>query len=198
MFEPFFTTKEPGRGAGLGLATVYAIVVQSGGHIAVDSVQGEGTTVRIYFPATEAAGESEEPKGSAKHSLRGTETVLLVEDDPGVRGLVRVTLEQYGYSVLEASNGWEALQLQEQHQGPIHLLIADIVVPQMNGQELAARLSLLRPDILVLYMSGYTDKSIILEGVLSSGTAFIKKPFTPEALAAKVREVLDSHKTTHA
>lgn len=198
MFEPFFTTKEPGRGAGLGLATVYAIVVQSGGHIAVDSVQGEGTTVRIYFPAVEAAGESEEQKGDTKRSLRGTETILLVEDDPGVRGLVRVTLGQYGYSVLEASNGWEALQLQEQHQGPIHLLIADIVVPQMNGQELAARLSLLRPDIRVLYMSGYTDKSIILEGVLSSGIAFIKKPFTPEALAAKVREVLDSHKTTHA
>jgi DNA-binding response OmpR family regulator len=115
-----------------------------------------------------------------------------------VRSLVRVTLEQYGYAVLEASNGWEALQLQEQHQGPIHLLIADIVVPQMNGQELAARLLLLRPDISVLYMSGYTDKSIILEGVLSSGTAFIKKPFAPDALAAKVREVLDGRKATHA
>jgi PAS domain S-box-containing protein len=198
IFEPFFTTKQQGKGAGLGLATVYGIVAQSNGHILVDSKPDQGTTVRIYFPALAVAVEEEEPAAVAQGSLRGTETILLVEDETGVRKLVEKTLGQKGYTVLPASNGWEALQLQEQHQGPIELLIADIVVPQMNGQELAARLGLLRPETRVLFMSGYTDKAIILEGVLSSGTAFIKKPFTPDALAAKVREVLDNSKAKRA
>jgi two-component system, cell cycle sensor histidine kinase and response regulator CckA len=201
LFEPFFTTKEQGKGTGLGLSTVYGTVKQSGGHISVESEVGRGSTFRVYLPrvatpvvAAEARRvEAPAPRPAAGDGLaagRG-ETVLLVEDAQRVRAVVREILEMSGYAVLEAHHGAEALELSNRHAGPIHLLVTDVVMPQMSGRELAQRLSTLRPDLKVLYMSGYTDDAIVRHGVLASGIAFLSKPFTPDALALKVRELLD-------
>ena len=190
IFEPFFTTKALGRGTGLGLATVYGIVTQSGGHIAVDSEVGVGTTFNLYLPRVESSEAG--PKVAGALSARpGAETVLLVEDDPGVRALNRRILERCGYTVLEASDGDEAVRAAAGHAGPIHLLLTDVVMPGDGGRVVAERLVELRPELKVLYASGYTDDAVVRHGILSETMNFLQKPFTPAALAHVVREVLD-------
>ena len=190
LFEPFFTTKGPGQGTGLGLATVYGIVKQSGGNIWVYSEVGQGTTFKVYLPRVDAPLDSATPlKPSA--SLRGTETILLVEDERGVRLLARRVLEGNGYAVLEAAEGLTAIELVRHHEGPIHLLVTDVVMPHMSGRAVADAVTSLRPTVKVLYLSGYTANAIVHRGVLDPGTPFLEKPFTPGTLVAKVREVLD-------
>jgi PAS domain S-box-containing protein len=192
IFEPFFTTKGRGKGTGLGLSTVYGIVKQSGGEIAVASAPGEGSTFRIFLPAVDraaAAGVDGAPPAERK---RGTETVLLAEDEVALRNLIRGILEGRGYSVLLAADAREALERCERHSGPIHLFLTDVVMPGMSGQDLATLATRLRPRLKVLYMSGHTDHAILEHGVLDSGIAFLRKPFTPEALLSKIREVLDA------
>ncbi len=190
IFEPFFTTKGPGKGTGLGLATVYGIVKQSGGHICVYSELGQGTAFKIYLPRVDRAADAVEPGGLLAHLAQGRETILLVEDEGAVRELARDILEANGYAVLVARHGDEALAICERHSEAIHLMLTDVVMPGMNGRELAERLARLRPETKVLYMSGYTDNAIVLDGVLHGRAVFLQKPFTPDALARKVREVL--------
>ncbi len=193
LFEPFFTTKPVGQGTGLGLATVYAIVKQAGGSIEVDSEPGRGTTFRVYLPATEGAGIEERSPGiSPVDAPGGSETVLLVEDEDAVRALARIVLRQAGYNILDAGNGTEALQVCAAYRGPIHLLVSDVVMPEFGGRELAERLAEEYPQMKVLFMSGYTDDAVVRHGVLRDEMAFLQKPFTPAALARKVREVLDT------
>jgi PAS domain S-box-containing protein len=191
IFEPFFTTKEPGKGTGLGLAMVYGIVKQSGGHISVRSAPGEGSTFEVYLPCVAAASPPADapPAGPPP---RGTETVLLVEDEEAVRTLACQTLEQNGYTVLVAPDGTRAVQLAQQYAGPIHLLVTDVVMPSLGGRELANHLTATRSGLRVLYISGYADDAIFRHGLLSPGVAFLQKPFSPDALALKVREVLDA------
>ena len=189
LFEPFFTTKETGRGTGLGLATVYGIVKQSGGFISVDSELGVGTTFKIYLPRVDEA-PSDLP-GRSPEAFHGTETVLLAEDSAGVRAVAREVLKRNGYAVIQASDGQAALDLAATHSGPIHLLVTDVIMPEMSGRQLADRLREVRPELKVLFVSGYTDDAIIRHGMLEPGIAFLQKPFTPEALARKVRAVLD-------
>jgi signal transduction histidine kinase len=191
-FEPFFTTKEKGKGTGLGLATAYGIVKQSGGYITVDSEAGRGTTFRIYLPRVEGTAAVTERTTISSLLPVGTETILLVEDEAGVRRLSLTVLETQGYIVLEAASGDIALQVARSETGPIHLIVTDVVMPGMNGRELWERLKVLRPDSRVLFMSGYTDDAIARHGVLEPGIAFLQKPFTPFSLAQKVREVLDA------
>jgi len=192
IFEPFFTTKEEGKGTGLGLSTVYGIVQQSGGNVWVYSEPGVGTTFKIYLPTIEEDTESLRPTALSTKSLQGSETILLVEDEETVRKLACTVLQKYGYTVLEAPNGEEALRIvQGQNGNPIHLMVTDVVMPGMSGRQLAERLVSLWPKLKVLYMSGYTDNAIVHHGVLDPGIAYIQKPFAPDALASKVREILD-------
>ena len=191
LFEPFFTTKEVGKGTGLGLATVYGIVKQSGGYIWVYSEPGHGTTVKVYLPRVAGAAEPLPAAEAVPEPRRGTETVLLVEDAAPVRTLARKSLESCGYRVLDAADGRAALELSARHAGGIDILVTDVVMPGMSGRELAERLAPLRPAMRVLYTSGYTDDAMVHQGVLRSGVAFLQKPFMPESLARKVREVLD-------
>jgi CheY-like chemotaxis protein len=189
-FEPFYTTKEMGKGTGLGLSTVYGIVKQSGGFIWLYSEIGRGTTFKIYLPLVSEAVEPQSPVPASPLSLRGTETVLVAEDNAAVRLFARRALERYGYTVLEAG-GVDAVEVVMAHRGGIALLLTDIVMPRISGPELAQALVGLRPDLRVLYMSGYTDNAIVLGRVLEAGMAYLQKPFTAEALVSKVREVLD-------
>jgi CheY-like chemotaxis protein len=191
VFEPFFTTKESGKGTGLGLATVYGIVVQSGGQIDVQSEFGRGTVFRVLWPL--AAGLA---KPGSSHDLDvavrgGTETILLVEDEDSVRGLTAKVLAGYGYRVIEARDGAEAEQVGQRTGDYLHLMLTDVVMPGISGLELATRLTPVRPKMKVLFMSGYTDDIIGRRGVLAEDTAFLQKPFSPEVLARRVREVLD-------
>jgi PAS domain S-box-containing protein len=190
IFEPFFTTKEKGKGTGLGLSTVYGIVKQSGGFIFAHSEMGQGTTFRIYLPRVEDAAEHSGPVKNPAAAAGGSETVLLVEDEESVRHLVRDTLAAKGYKVIEAPNGEAGLKVSDEHAGTIEVLITDVVMPGMGGRELARRVSAARPNIKVLFLSGYTEDAIIHEGVLEPGTAFLQKPFTLQMLSRKVREVL--------
>ena len=194
LFEPFFTTKEKGKGTGLGLSTVYGIVKQSGGSIIVESTPGRGTTFRIYFPRVEQ--EIPGPTGTADtiDPVRGRETILLIEDEPAVRGLVHETLRLHGYTVLAARHGIEALLASAKYVGPIHLILTDVVMPQMSGPEVAEKILTVRPGIKVLYMSGYPDHPVFDQGSVRRESGFLPKPFSPHVLVQKVREVLDSLK----
>jgi PAS domain S-box-containing protein len=191
LFEPFFTTKELGKGTGLGLATVYGIVKQSGGHIYVESEPGRGAAFTIYLPALGAGALAPAAATDADELPRGTEVVLLVEDGDEVRQLARQVLENRGYLVLEAGHGGEALDLCARQARRIDLLVTDVIMPQMSGRELAERLASTQPGLRVLYLSGYTDAECLRRGLIEGDRAFLPKPFTPKALARKVREVLD-------
>jgi PAS domain S-box-containing protein len=191
IFEPFFTTKAQGRGTGLGLATVYGVVKQSGGYVWVYSELGHGTTFKVYLPMVQAPAEKTAPEKIAQRHEPGTETILLVEDEQSVRELVREYLSARGYQVLDAADGQQALEIAAAHTGKIQLLITDVVMPRLSGRELAARLAAARPDLKVLYISGYTDDSVFRHGVLQGGMDFLQKPFNLKALAAKIREVLE-------
>lgn len=190
IFEPFFTTKETGKGTGLGLATVYGIVKQSGGHIDVSSKAGQGTTFRVYLPVAKEAPPKPSSPG-IRAAAKGHETILIVEDHDTVRNMIAMLLQQHGYNVLEAPNGSEGLAVAEKHRGPIHLVITDLVMPKLSGREMADRLTALKPGLRVLFMSGYTEDVVIQQGVNSSTVDFLHKPFDVAALTQKVREILD-------
>jgi PAS domain S-box-containing protein len=191
IFEPFFTTKGQGKGTGLGLATVYGVVKQSGGFIWVYSEVDHGSTFKIYLPQVKADLERGVPEKTSRGSHPGTETILFVEDEESVRELVRDYLGKSGYRVLEAPDGVQALEIAAAHRGPIHILVTDVVMPRLSGRELATRITAARPEIKVLYISGYTDDSIFRHGVLEGGVAFLQKPFNLKDLAQKIRQVLD-------
>jgi CheY-like chemotaxis protein len=191
IFEPFFTTKEPGKGTGLGLATVYGIVKQTGGYIWVYSEPGKGAAFEIYLPRVEGEVAETRQRG-VRHQVRGgTETILVVEDEEAVRKLAVSILESNGYGVLEASGPEEASRICQDYQAPIHLLLTDVVMPQWSGRDLAEHLRSLRPGIEVLFMSGYTDDTVVRHRVIQEGVPFLQKPFTPENLLRRVRGLLD-------
>jgi CheY-like chemotaxis protein len=189
LFEPFFTTKGAGKGTGLGLATVYGIVKQAGGHIWVYSEPGQGTCFRIYFPRV--AGVAAAGPGPMPESRGGAETVLVVEDDERVRAIAVRALGEAGYRVIASANGREALALLDRFPEAVHLLLTDVVMPEMGGRDLARDVAARRPDVKVLYVSGYTENAIVHHGVLEAGVHYLAKPFTPSTLQAKVRAVLD-------
>jgi two-component system cell cycle sensor histidine kinase/response regulator CckA len=191
VFEPFFTTKPPGRGTGLGLSTVYGVVKQSGGHVEAESRPGDGTSFRVFLPSVRGTVRPSPVPAYLAEVAGGRETILLVEDEAGIRALGQFLLREGGYTVLAASDGVEAVSVVARHQGEIDLLIADLVMPGMSGFQLTSRLTALRPGLKVLYMSGYSEEVVVGQGDLGSGAPFIGKPFTPKALASKVREVLD-------
>jgi CheY-like chemotaxis protein len=197
IFEPFFTTKEHGEGTGLGLATVYGVAEQAGGHVAVYSELGHGTTFHVYFPRIEVEVEGStviKPAMVPDRLERGSERVLVVEDQDGVREVVTDILRRHGYSVVPARNAEEAQQLARQNRDPFHLIITDVVMPHMGGRELAAAVASQQPEIKVLFMSGYADRTIQQNEEWTSDEAFIQKPFTAHALLHKVRAVLDKAK----
>ncbi|MGB7621271.1 MAG: PAS domain S-box protein [Terriglobia bacterium] len=191
LFEPFFTTKEKGKGTGLGLSTVYGIVKQSNGYISAESAEGLGTTFRVYLPRVEEMVVNVKTPVVPEEQLAGEETILLVEDEQAIRGLIITMLRMKGYRVLEASNGQEALQIFEGIEDPIDLVITDVVMPKMSGSELASRIVAVTPETKVLFVSGYSEEAVLYEGGFDPGTAFLQKPFSPDSLARKVREVLD-------
>ncbi|MEA2310702.1 MAG: hypothetical protein QOE28_670 [Solirubrobacteraceae bacterium] len=192
LFEPFYTTKSSGAGTGLGLATVFGVVKQSGGQIYVYSEEGRGTTFKIYFPAADPGRAIHFGSAADPYAERGTETVVVVEDDESVRELVRLMLSNRGYDVLPALDGEEAARLCAEHPGGVQLLLTDVVMPEVNGRVLAERLGALFPGLRILFMSGYSDEAVVRHGIIRPGTAFIEKPFSEAALARKVREVLDA------
>jgi len=192
IFEPFFTTKEVGKGTGLGLSTVYGIVKQNNGFIWVYSEPGQGSTFKIYLPKVKPDAEPEEKEQSLVDDLSGSETVLIVEDNDSLRNFAQKILYIYGYRTLNAENGEDALRVCKEHNGPIHLLLTDVVMPRMGGKEAAERLQPLYPRMKIIYMSGYTDNAIVHHGVLEPGLNFLEKPFTPKGLARKVRKALES------
>ena len=191
LFEPFFTTKELGKGTGLGLATVYGIVRQNGGCIEVDSRPDRGAVFRIYLPGHEGSRLPEAAEGAALPVAGGSETILLVEDEPLILEMVTAMLAPLGFTVLAAATPAEALRLAREHTGTIDLLLTDVVMPEMNGRELAARLVEIRPGLRRLFMSGYTADVIASRGVLEEGVEFVQKPFTRKRLVARIRQVLD-------
>jgi len=192
IFEPFYTTKEVGKGTGLGLSMVYGIVKQSGGYIWVYSEPNQGTTFKIYFPRVDQPAEHGVVEASPVNVMRGTEPILLVEDDPQLRQLSSSVLSHCGYNVLTASTPEEGLAVCKSNQHTIRLLVTDVVMPRMNGRQLAEQAAKVCPGLRTLYSSGYTDNAIVHYGVLDSGLWFLPKPFTLAALVGKVREVLDS------
>ena len=196
LFEPFFTTKNPGRGTGLGLATAYGIIRQSGGAIGFLSELGKGTTARIYLRCAELKPQDVAPKIASQLSLSGAETILLVEDEARVRKLIVDVLSGRGYTVLEATRGREALRLAKIHDGAIDLAVVDVVMPEMSGPDLIRQITPLRPQMRVLYISGYTEEAMVHHGIPESGIAFLQKPFLPDSLSHKVREILDSRSTS--
>jgi CheY-like chemotaxis protein len=191
VFEPFFTTKGPGRGTGLGLSVVHGIVAQSGGCIEVMSEVGAGTTFRAYLPAA-SAPPSGAPQARPRADAPGSETVLIVEDEASIRRVAVRILERQGYAVLQAAGGTEALRVARAHDGPIDVLVTDVVMPGMDGRELAEALLVNRPEMTVLYTSGYTDDEVVKRGVQRLEVAFLPKPYDPTALRDKVRKVLDT------
>jgi signal transduction histidine kinase len=192
IFEPFFTTKEAGKGTGLGLATCYGIVKQHRGHIAVSSEPGRGTTFRVYLPRVLEPPAQREPRPEPGEAATGSETILVVEDYPPIRAMVREILSSLGYHVLTASDGEDALRASRAHDGIVHLLVTDVVMPRLGGKDLAVILGKERPGLRVLYTSGYTEDAIVQHGVLKPGVAFIAKPYRPGDIADKVRAVLDA------
>ena len=193
IFEPFFTTKEAGKGSGLGLATVYGIVKQSGGNIWVYSEPGIGATFKVYLPLDPGEGPvATQPEPAAGEWSSGSETVLLVEDAPVIRRLAREIMSRAGYTVIEAADAGQALSLAATHAGPLDMLVTDLIMPGPSGVDLAEQLKAIRDDVRVLFMSGYTDNAIVRNGLLAEGAAFLQKPFTPEELLRKVRQVLDA------
>ena len=192
IFEPFFTTKEVGRGTGLGLATVYGIVRQSEAYIWVYSEVGKGTSFKIYLPRVDVAPETSDVAEAKQPARGGQETILLVEDEDIVRDLAREVLQYYGYTVITAENGEEGLRVCREFAGQVDMVLTDVVMPRMSGRELAEQLAVERPGTRVLYMSGFTDDAIVRHGLLEEDIAFIQKPFTPESLATKIRELLDN------
>jgi CheY-like chemotaxis protein len=190
IWEPFFTTKERGRGTGLGLWTVYGVVRQNGGHVRVQSEPGRGTTVQVYLPLVAGQRSDHRPAAENPHLLSGTGTVLLVEDEEMLRNLAQNVLGMSGYTVLAAEDGQRALEISRSHAGPIDLLLTDVVMPGLSGREVAERLTVERPRLRVLFMSGYTDDAIVRHGILTSEVAFLEKPFTASALTTRVRDLL--------
>ena len=191
IFEPFFTTKPLGQGTGLGLATVYGIVKQSNGYITVDSDIGAGTTFTVYFPRLSAGTVAAGTGVSGDASLYGSETILVAEDEPGLRQIIQRALTRYGYHVLLASDGTEALAVEQRHAAPIDLLLTDVIMRELGGPELAQRLVRRRPQMKVLFMSGFEYRSMGSAAAVDTGAAFLSKPFTPDGLARKVREMLN-------
>lgn len=198
IFEPFFTTKEKGKGTGLGLATVYGIVKQSGGFVWVYSEPDAGSTFKIYFPRVKGKAAPQEMEKAKYGRLWGSETVLVAEDEDSLRRLIRETLEHHGYKVLEATDGKNALRLIADYREPIHLLVTDLVMPHMSGRELAEQVSSDRPDIRILYISGYSDDAIVRHGILDTHGVFLQKPFSPQVLARKIRQVLAGQSDTRS
>lgn len=191
IFEPFFTTKPTGKGTGLGLSTVYGIVKQSGGGIQVESQIGRGTAFRIYLPATEADGRKQAERSAQQKIAGGTETILLTEDEPELRELTRIFLQSYGYKVLEAASGSQAIRIAEECPDPIHLLLTDVIMPGMSGRQLGEKILGKRSQIKIVYMTGYTDDMVVQHRVLEPGVQLLQKPFTKAELGMKVRATLD-------
>jgi two-component system cell cycle sensor histidine kinase/response regulator CckA len=193
IFEPFFTTKGPGKGTGLGLATVYGIVTQWGGHFGVDTELGKGTSFKVYLPTVACSQPSGDSGHGTKIAPHGKETILLVEDEDAVRRITKLALQSLDYTVLEAANGAEAFRLCERHKGSIDMLITDVVMPEIGGRQVAEHVTARRRGIKVLFVSGYTDDDVVRHGILKSEVAFLQKPFTQMGLARKVREMLGQH-----